>query len=77
MRSSDKTEIVLMVEGADDVGAEKEASATRRQTPAVNFVGIGPEEIAHCAFVRDFLFAVYESNLIYRVDERRQSTVNT
>ena len=47
-----------MVEAFDDVRAEEETGAAGGETPAVDFVGVRPEEVAHGAFVGDFLFAV-------------------
>ena len=58
MRAADEGEVVLVVEALDDVRSEKEAGAAGAQAPAVDFVRVGPEEVAHGAFVGDFLFAV-------------------
>lgn len=58
MRSADEAEVVLVIEALDNIGAEQEACTAGRQAPAVDFIRVGPEEIAHCAFVWDFLFAV-------------------
>lgn len=57
-----------MVEAFDNVGAEEETSTTGRETPAVDFVGVGPEKITHGAFMRDFLFAVKEPDFVDCVD---------
>jgi hypothetical protein len=58
MGSSNERKIILVVEVLDNIAAEKESSASRTQTPSFDFVGIGPEEIAHGTFVGDFLFSV-------------------
>ena len=76
MRAGDEGEVVAVVEMLDNVGAEEKASAPRRESPAVDLVGVGPEEVAHCAFVRDFLLAVDESDFVDRVDEGREAAVD-
>lgn len=65
-----------MVEALDDVGAEEEARAARREAPAVDLVRVAPQQVAHGAFVGHFLFAVEEPDLVDAVDERRQATVH-
>jgi hypothetical protein len=57
-----------VVEVFDDIGAEEEACATGGETPSVDVVWIGPQEIAHGAFVGDFLFAVDEADFVDAVD---------
>ena len=57
-----------MVEVLDDVGAEEETGAAGGEAPAVDVVWIGPEEIAHGAFVGYFLLAVDESDFVDAVD---------
>lgn len=52
----------------DDVGAEEEARAAGGETPAFDLVRVGPEEVAHGAFVGDFLLAVDEADLVDGVD---------
>ena len=58
MGPGDQAEVVLAVEVRDDVGAEEEACPAGREAPAFDVVGVGPEEVAHGAFVGDLLFAV-------------------
>jgi hypothetical protein len=59
----------------DDIGTEQETCTSRAQTPAVDFVWVGPEEVAHGAFVGNFLFAVEEANFIHAVDEGGETTM--
>mgnify|MGYP004502308625 CR=1 FL=1 len=68
MGSCNQAQIVLVVEALDNVCAEEEACAARGQTPAVDLVGVGPEEVAHGAFVGDFLLAVEQADLVNAVD---------
>ena len=65
-----------MVELAHDVGAEEEAGAAGREAPAFYVVWVGPEEIAHGAFVGDFLFAVEETDGVEVGDEGREAAVD-
>lgn len=65
-----------MVEAFDDVGAEEEAGAPRAEAPAVDFVRVRPEEVAHGAFVGDFLFAVQEADFVDGFDEGGQAAVD-
>ena len=63
-------EVVAVVEAFYYVGAEKEACAAGGEAPAVDLVGVRPEEVAHGAFVGDFLFPVQEPDFIDCVYER-------
>jgi len=66
--ATDQAEIVLLVEALHDISAEEEPSAARGETPAFDFVRVGPKEVAHGAFVWDFLFAVEEADFVDAVD---------
>lgn len=50
-----------------DVLAEGVAGTAGRDTPAAAVVGIGPEEVAHGAFVGDFDYAVDSFDLVERI----------
>jgi len=63
MRSCDERNVVGAVELVDDVAAKQEASATRAQAPAVDLLGIRPQQVAHGTIVRHFLFAIDDANL--------------
>ena len=54
---------------ADDISAEEEARAAGGEAPAFDLVRVGPEEVAHGAFVWDFLLAVDEADLVDSVNE--------
>jgi hypothetical protein len=60
----------------DDVCAEQKPRAAWAETPAFDLVGIGPEEIAHGAFVGHFLFSVNEPDFIDAVNERGEAAVH-
>ena len=76
MCARNEREVVLPVEVADDVGAEEEARAARGQAPAFDLVRVGPEEVAHGAFMGDFLLAVDEADLVDGVDEGGEAAVD-
>ena len=76
MRACNEREVVLPIEVADDVGAEEEARTTRRQAPAFDLIRVGPEQVAHGAFVGDFLLAVDEADFVDGVDEGREAAVH-
>lgn len=65
-----------MVETLHDVGAEEEARAARGKAPAVDLVRVRPEEIAHGAFVGDFLFAIEEADGVDGFDEGGEAAVD-
>jgi len=73
----DEGEVVVVVEVADNVGAEEESCTARREAPAFDLVWVGPEEIAHGAFVGDFLFAVYQTDLVDRFNQWGEPAVDT
>lgn len=54
----DHRKVVAVVENFDNIGAEEKACASRRETPAVDLVGIGPQEVAHGSLVRNFLLPI-------------------
>ena len=76
MRPRDQRDVIDVIELLDNVGAKEEARATGRETPSRDLVRIAPEQVAHCAFMRDFLFAIDEANLVKAVDERGEAAVD-
>ena len=58
-----------------DVLAEGVAGTAGRDTPAASVVGIGPEEVAHGAFVGDFDHAIDSFDLVERVQAGGKATV--
>lgn len=75
MRSRYEREVVLVVEALDNVGTEEKSGASRRESPTVYLIGIGPQQVAHGAFMRHLLLAVEQPDLVYRVDERAKAAV--
>ena len=65
-----------MVEVADYVAAEEEAGAAGGEAPAFDLVGVAPEEVAHGAFVGDFLLAVDEADFVDGFDEWGETAVD-
>ena len=76
MCAADQREIVLPVEMGHDVRAEEEAGSSGREAPALDLVRVGPEEVAHGAFVGDFLFAVEEADLVDGGEEGGEPAVD-
>ena len=70
MRARNQTKVVLVIEALDDIRAKQEPGSSRRQAPAVNLVWIGPQKVAHGAFVGHFLLAVQQADFVDAVDER-------
>ena len=73
--AGDESEAVLVVVLLADVGAEREAGASGRDSPAAPVVGVGPEEVAHGSLVGNLLDAVELANVVQSVDGRREATV--
>ena len=69
MSPRDQGEVVVVVEVSDDVGSKEKSGSAGGETPAFDLVGVGPEEVAHGAFVGDFLFAVDEADFVDGFDE--------
>ena len=65
-----------MIEPLHDIPAEEKACTARGETPAFDVVWVGPEEVAHAAFVGYFLLTVDKADLIHAVDERREPAMN-
>jgi hypothetical protein len=75
MRTSDEREPVVVVERLADVLTEGVPRTTGRYPPTTAVVGVGPEEVAHRSFVRNFLDAVDGADVVERVDGGGKSTV--
>ena len=69
-------QVVFVVKLLDNVAAKQESRAARAQTPTFNLVRVGPQQIAHGAFVWHFLFSVDQPDFVHRVDERGEPTVD-
>lgn len=64
-----------MVEGFRYVLAERVACTTRRDSPATAVIGIGPQEVAHGTFMRNFLNSIKGSNIVECVDAWGETSV--
>jgi len=74
--SGDEVDGIIMSERFGDIGSEKEASSTRRKTPARNIIRIGPEQVAHGSVMRNLLLSIYSPNLIDSLQHRTQAAVD-
>lgn len=77
MRPRYQRKPVVVVERLRDVLPKRVAGATRRYAPAAAVVGVGPEQIAHGAFVGDFLYAVQSADVVEGVDAGGEAAVET
>jgi hypothetical protein len=66
-----------MVELLRNILPKSVAGATRRNTPPASIIRIGPEKVAHRAFVRNLLESIKGANLVECVNRRRQATMQT
>ena len=57
--------------------AESVSSSTRRDTPASSVVRVGPQEVAHGAFVGHLLESVQGPDVVQSVDAGRETSVET
>lgn len=75
MSSCDECKTVVVVESFRDVLAKSVAGTSGGDAPATAVVGVGPEQVAHGAFVGHLLNSVEGADVIEGVDARRQSAV--
>jgi hypothetical protein len=75
MSSGYQLKAISMVKLLGDVLAERVAGTSGRDTPAASIIRVGPKQIADGSLVRNFLNSVELSDLIKRVDRRRETTV--
>ena len=68
MGSTDHVDVVGGVELRHGVAAEQISGAARRHAPALRVLGVGPEQVAHGTFVRNFLETVEGANVIQGVN---------
>ena len=76
MRPCYERQVVHVIETFYNVSPKQKPGSPRTEAPAVNLVWIGPEEVAHGTFVRDFLLSVEKPDFVYGVDQGRETTVN-
>ena len=75
MSPSNEFQTVGVVELLRYVLAEGVAGASGRDAPAASVVGVRPKQVAHWAFVGDFLDSIELSDVVQGVDWGRQATV--
>lgn len=75
MSSSDESETVVVVKGFGNVLTKGVTGPTGGDSPTTAVVGVGPEEIAHWAFVGNFLEAVDGANVVEGIDRRGETSV--
>ena len=77
MGARNQLQVVRVVKVLRDVLSESEASASWRDAPTVPIVGIGPEQVAHRAFVRHLNLPVDLPYLIKSVEIGTETAVQT
>ncbi len=70
MSAGDELQAIDMVELGRDFVAKQPSSASRGDGPGTDIFGVAPDEVAKGAFMRDFLSASDNSDLIERTDFR-------
>jgi hypothetical protein len=73
---SDELQAINMVELGCDLITKEPASATRRNSPSVDVLGITPDKITEGTLMRNLLSTCNNANLINSADFRAESTVN-
>lgn len=63
MRTGNQIDMIRFVEFGDNVSTEEVTGTTRRKSPAIDILRIGPHQVAHSAIVRYFLLSVNDSDL--------------
>jgi hypothetical protein len=77
MRPRNQRQAVVMVEGLRNILAERVAGAAGRYPPPAAVIGVGPEEVAHRALVRDLLHTVDRPDVVQGIDRGGQTAVQT
>ncbi len=75
MSSGYQLKAISMVKLLGDVLAERVAGTSGRDTPATSVIRVGPKQVADRSLVRNLLNSVELSDLVERVDRRRETTV--
>lgn len=68
MRPGNKGKAVIMVERFRDVLPEGVSCTTGGYSPSTTVIGVGPQQIAHRAFVGDLLHSVNGADVVQGVD---------
>lgn len=77
MSSRHQSQAVILVKRLRDILAERVTRSSRGDSPSAAIIRIRPQQIAHRAFVRDFLDTVEGTDVVKRVDTGRQPSVKT
>jgi hypothetical protein len=75
MRSGNQAQAVDVVECVRDILSESVSGSSGRNSPAASIIWVTPEKITHGTFVRNFLNSIQLSNLLERVQRRRQASM--
>ena len=77
VRASDEIESVDVVEFRGYFVSKKPSCSTRGHCPSLDVFGVRPDEVAESTFVRDFLSASDDPNLIKGANFWREAAVDT
>lgn len=77
MSTSNQVNVVNVVELRGNLGSKKPSSTTRRQSPGLDVLRVGPHQVAEGTLVRDLHSSLEKSDLVKSFYIGRQSTVNT
>ena len=77
MGAGDQSEAVVPVELVDDFVPEEPTCASAAVSPGVNLLRIGPHKIGERPFSWDLHFPINLSDLIERMNIRREPTMHT
>ena len=76
MSTRDQVDVVDVVEFGRDFGSEQPSSSSRRHSPSLNVLRVGPHEVAEWSFVGNFHSSVDKSHLIDGLDLWGESSVD-
>lgn len=77
MSTCNEGQAVVVVESLRDVLPESVSGTTGRYSPTAPVIWVGPQQVAHGALVRHFLYAVERPDVVERVDTGRETAVET
>lgn len=76
MSTCDQVDVIDVVEFGCHLGSEQPSSASRRHSPSLNVLGVGPHEVAEWSFVRNFHPSIDKSHLIDGLDLWGEASVD-
>ena len=74
---TDHLDVVGPIELTDHVVTKQIAGTSRRDSPALSILGVGPEQVTHRAIVGNLLLPVDGSDLVEGLDAGTEAAVNT